>query len=131
MKAKVRGKIGALDMKALARDIRVVWDVESGKRKDFPRSWSRTNVVDIPTPIWIRAVRRRFKLSLHDFGGLVGLQAADIKAWETGKEVPDAPASRLMGLLAQKPHLVKFMQSAWKDDGDSRALGRKKAIRNS
>jgi DNA-binding transcriptional regulator YiaG len=132
MKAKIRFKNGSSTemVRAIARDLRVVKDLEAGKRKSLPRTWGSTNYVIIPSPAWIRAVRRRFKLTAHEFGGLVGLQAADIKAWETGKEVPSGSASRLMGLLARKPHLVKFMRSPWKDDEDSKILGRKKAWRN-
>lgn len=125
MKAKVPRKLGPIDMKAISRDLRVFMEFESGKRKKLPRNWKITNSVTIPSPAWIRAVRRRFKLSLLEFAGVVGLQQADIKAWETGKKVPDGTASRLMGLLARKPHLVKFMRAPWKDDEDSKILGRR------
>jgi DNA-binding transcriptional regulator YiaG len=130
MKKKAKVELGPIDYKALARDIRDMNDYESGKLKKLPRGWGRTNYVAAPSSAWIRAVRRRFKLDLHEFGGLVGLQAADVKAWERGKEVPNSSATRLLGLLALKPHLVKFMQSSWKDDEDSKVLGRK-AWRNS
>jgi DNA-binding transcriptional regulator YiaG len=123
MKTKA-GKLKVpLDLRESAKDLRVFNDFVSGKRKRLPLTWSVTNYVVVPSPIWIRAVRRRFGLTTHDFGSLVGLQAADIKSWEKGTEVPNASASRLMGLLAQKPHLVKFMGQAWPDDPDAKTLG--------
>lgn len=125
MKAKVPPKLPNLDMKAFSRDLRIFMDLESGKRKSLPRGWKIENAFTIPSPAWIRAARRRFKLTPQEFGAVVGLQAEGVKAWESGKKVPDGTAARLMGLLVRKPHLVKFMRQPWKDDEITKKLGRK------
>lgn len=76
--------------------------------------WPRINQVVIPGPTWITAARRHLGLSFHEFGGVVGAQAEDVKSWEKGKTKPSPSASRLMGLMVQKPHLVRFMMRPWK-----------------
>jgi len=92
----------------------VFLDVQNGKRKTLPKQWEISNHVVAPSRTWVRKLRRHHKLSYHDFGGVVGVQAADVKAWEAGKGKPSGSACRLMGLLAKKPYLVEFMRSPWK-----------------
>jgi hypothetical protein len=96
------------------QDLEVFLDLRSGTRKDPPRTWGRFNHVVVPDGAWIRGLRRQHELSHHDFGGIVGVQAADVRAWEGGKSAPNGSACRLMGLLSRKPYLVEFMRRPWK-----------------
>ena len=125
MKAKTASKHSprTFAYKSSPKEAKIFMDWASGKRKRLPRSWDSTNVVRTPSRSWLMAVRKRFKLTAHEFGGLVGMQASDVKDWETGKQRPGPSTSRLLGLLAQKPYLVKFMQRSWPDDPDTRILG--------
>ena len=108
------------------RDWKVMDDLFSGKRKRPPRTWSRTNSVSLPSARWIRAFRRSLKLDFHEFGGLVGMQDADVREWGKGKSHPSVSASRLLGLLALKPHLVKFMRGPWPDNEITKSLKRRR-----
>jgi len=114
------------DPKSLIQDMKIADDLLSGRRKRPPRSWGRHISVDLPTAQWVRAFRRSLKLDFHDFGGLAGVQDADVREWESGKSRPSASASRLLGLLSLKPHLVKFMRSEWPDDQITKDLKMKR-----
>src|SRR5260221_13306117 len=114
------------NLQSLLQDIKIAKDLHSGRRKRPPRSWGRRNVVTLPTAQWIRAFRRSLKLDFHEFGGLAGVQDADVREWESGKSRPSASASRLLGLLSLKPHLVKFMSSEWPDDQITKSLKTKR-----
>lgn len=106
----------------LRQEMKMMNDWLAGRRKRIPLGWSRRNSVSLPTARWIRAFRRSLKLDFHEFGGLAGVQDADVREWENGKSSPSTSASRLLGLLALKPHLVKFMQAPWPDDQITKGL---------
>src|SRR5262245_41744933 len=97
---------------ATPKEMAMAYKVWNEHRPEFVKMlqqhkvWPRFNHVVIPGPSWITTARRSMGLSAQELGGVVGVRAADVRAWEKGKAKPSPAASRLMGLMVQKPYLV-------------------------
>lgn len=74
-------------------------DVSMGSDFDFPTSESLT-------PVEIKAIRDRIRVSQHRFAALVGKSASSVAHWEQGKKQPDGSSLvllRMLDVLARRP----------------------------
>ena len=55
----------------------------------------------------IRDIRIKLGLSQSAFAGLMGVSIKTIEAWESGRNVPQGPAQRMLELLQKDATLVK------------------------
>ena len=55
----------------------------------------------------IRDIRIKLGLSQSAFAGLMGVSIKTVEAWESGRNVPQGPAQRMLDLLQKDATLVK------------------------
>ena len=69
----------------------------------------RITYVDVkrPTPINVRAVRKKIGLSQSKFAERFGFTAATIRNWEQGRTQPDGPARVLLAVIEHHPEAVE------------------------
>ena len=80
-------------------------DYESGKV-----SAKKTQVTILPlpefTPSDIKEVRNSLKLSQTTFSSVLGVSKKAVEAWESGKNIPQGPALRMLDILKKNPQFV-------------------------
>ena len=72
---------------------------------------ARTRKVVIePVPTWkaetIRSLRSELKLSQSVFGVVLGVSPKTVEAWESGKNIPNGSASRLMEVISREKEIL-------------------------
>ncbi|MEI8093574.1 MAG: hypothetical protein WCG80_05135 [Spirochaetales bacterium] len=69
-----------------------------------------TKIVLEPVPKWeaqkVRALRHQLKVSQSIFGVVLGVSKKTVEAWESGKNVPNGSASRLMEVISNDSDLL-------------------------
>ena len=82
-------------------------DYESGK----PVSVKRQKVTVVPLPRFkateIKSIRTSLMLSQHMFSNVLGVSSKTVEAWESGRNVPQGPALRMLDLMSKNPLIVK------------------------
>jgi len=58
------------------------------------------------TPVDIKVLRRRLKLSQGQFADIIGIPVATLRNWEQGRTNPEGPARVLMTALKNNPRGV-------------------------
>ncbi len=55
----------------------------------------------------IKEIRNKLNLSQSTFATILGVSIKTIEAWESGKNIPQGPAQRMLGLLEKDNNLLK------------------------
>lgn len=62
-----------------------------------------------PVPMYngadIKSIRNMLGMTQMSFANLMGVSKKTVEAWEAGKNVPDGPARRLLGMIKADPAL--------------------------
>ncbi len=70
----------------------------------------KTTVVIEPVPQWeaqnIKSLRQELKVSQSIFGMVLGVSKKTVEAWESGKNIPNGSAARLMEVIANEKDLL-------------------------
>jgi putative transcriptional regulator len=81
-------------------------DYESGK----PVSVRVHNITVTPLPHFeaseIRNIRTSLTLSQSTFSHVLGVSPKTIEAWESGRNIPQGPALRMLELLKKNPNIA-------------------------
>ncbi|HON80240.1 MAG TPA: helix-turn-helix domain-containing protein [Spirochaetota bacterium] len=59
------------------------------------------------TSIKIKEIRNRLNLSQPTFAKILGVSIKTIEAWESGKNIPQGPAQRMLSLLEKDNNLLE------------------------
>jgi len=63
----------------------------------------------------IREIRLKKKLTQKSLAAVLGVSIKTVEAWESGKNVPEGPAQRLLDLIDKDEHfLEKYKIMSWK-----------------
>ncbi len=73
---------------------------EACEHAEGKRQPVRTHVVEVPD---VRAIRRRLRMSQHEFARVYRIPLATLKNWEQGRRQPDAPAAAYLQVIANRP----------------------------
>jgi len=69
-----------------------------------------TKIIIEPVPKWeaqkVRALRQELKVSQAIFGVVLGVSKKTVEAWESGKNIPNGSASRLMEVINNEKDLL-------------------------
>ena len=67
-------------------------------------------VTVIPVPqykgVQIKRIREELKITQANFAELMGVSVKTVEAWETGRNVPQGPAQRMLDLLKNESDIV-------------------------
>jgi putative transcriptional regulator len=67
-------------------------------------------VTVIPVPqykgIEIKKIREELKITQANFAELMGVSIKTVEAWETGRNIPQGPAQRMLDLLKNESDIV-------------------------
>jgi putative transcriptional regulator len=55
----------------------------------------------------IKEIRNKLNLSQSTFATILGVSIKTVEAWESGKNIPQGPAQRMLGLLEKDNNLLK------------------------
>ena len=55
----------------------------------------------------IKKIRNDLKLSQAMFAALLGVSPKTVEAWESGKNIPEGPAQRMLDLLKNEPGMLE------------------------
>ena len=85
-------------------------DFESFKRgmvqaKSYIEKGARNGYVT-HTPLDIKAIRAKTKLSQHGFARAYGIEVSALRDWEQGRRVPDRAAQTLITIIDRAPDVV-------------------------
>jgi putative transcriptional regulator len=83
----------------------VLKDLDASLRGE-PSSYTR---LDLPKPASItevKAARRLVHRTQRQFAQALGVSLETVKAWESGKRVPEGVATKVIRLLKKRPSLV-------------------------
>jgi putative transcriptional regulator len=58
----------------------------------------------------IKGIRSSVGMSQKLFAGYLGVSQKTVEAWESGKNIPNGTASRLLQILEQNPNLINQYQ---------------------
>ena len=53
----------------------------------------------------IKTIRTELGMTQYLFAGLMGVSTKTVEAWESGRNIPNGPASRILSMLQADPHL--------------------------
>jgi putative transcriptional regulator len=59
--------------------------------------------VEVPD---VRAIRRKLRMSQHEFATTYRIPLPTLKNWEQGRRNPDAPAVAYLRAIAKRPHEI-------------------------
>ncbi len=62
------------------------------------------HVVAVPD---VRAIRRRLRMSQHEFAAAYRIPLPTLKNWEQGRRAPDAPAAAYLQAISHAPQAVR------------------------
>ena len=73
---------------------------------------ARRNIVKVTPPLELGAaeikdIRRKAGLTQVAFANVLGVSPKTVEAWECGRNRPDGPARRTMGLLREDEHFAE------------------------
>jgi putative transcriptional regulator len=58
------------------------------------------------TPLTVRDLRQRVRLTQQEFASRLGVPVETIRNWEQGKRIPRGPARALLAVIAHAPDMV-------------------------
>jgi putative transcriptional regulator len=64
----------------------------------------RVHVVAMPD---VKAIRRKLRMSQHQFAVSYRIPLATVKNWEQGRRQPDAPAAAYLQAIAKQPKAIR------------------------
>jgi putative transcriptional regulator len=76
---------------------------EAGETKAGRRRLSRALPI---TPVDIKKVRARLRVSQREFALLIGVSARTLQNWEQGRRQPEGPAKALLRVVVRDPEAV-------------------------
>lgn len=53
----------------------------------------------------IKTIRKGLGMTQYLFAGFMGVSPKTVEAWESGRNIPNGPASRILSMLQADPHL--------------------------
>ncbi len=78
--------------------------------KEGTKNLRTTQIAIEPVPSWqaeeIKQLRLRLMISQRIFSVVLGVSKKTVEAWESGKNSPNGPASRLMELISKDSDLL-------------------------
>lgn len=63
----------------------------------------RVQTVALPD---VRAIRRKLRMSQHEFAATYRIPLPTLKNWEQGRRHPDAPAAAYLQAIAKRPRAI-------------------------
>ena len=90
------------ELLAYARDL-----TRAKKIDDLKLPWTRHIYVLPASPAEVKATRAKLKQSQRDFSDWLGVSVQTVQAWEAGRRVPEAIASKVIRYAARHPEWVK------------------------
>ncbi len=88
----------------LKADGRIV-ELRDGQEFPLQPAMSFAEPAEAGTPV-VRALRRRARLTQHEFAAKLGVPVETIRNWEQGKRAPRGPARALLAVIAHAPEMV-------------------------
>lgn len=82
-------------------------DYEDGKPISVRRNKITVESIHKYDPSDIKSVRRSFRLSQLNFSRLLGVSPKTVEAWESGRNVPQGPALRMIDLMKKEPSVMR------------------------
>ena len=75
----------------------------------LPLRAARVNVAEIKTfnADDVKQVRKQLRMGQKAFADVLGVSHKTVEAWESGKNTPNGPSSRLIALLKSDPALLQ------------------------
>lgn len=69
----------------------------------------RVNIASLPrfNAQQIRVLRERHKLTQQVFADVLGVSKKTVEAWEAGRNTPNGPAQRMLGLMDKDDNLLE------------------------
>lgn len=55
----------------------------------------------------IKEIRNKLKLSQSTFAAILGVSIKTVEAWESGRNIPQGPAQRILSLIEKDNNLLK------------------------
>ena len=71
-----------------------------------PREKEVVALVEPLTPLTVRDLRQRVRLTQQEFASRLGVPVETIRNWEQGKRIPRGPARALLAVIAHAPDMV-------------------------
>ncbi len=83
-------------------------DHEKGKRVKGVRK-KKVTISPLPhySSLKIKEIRNKLELSQSTFASILGVSIKTVEAWESGKNIPQGPAQRILWLLEKDNNLLK------------------------
>ena len=69
-------------------------------------TYSAAQVERLRTPVEIKSIRAKMKLSQHEFAAMIGVSVDTLQNWEQGRRRPNGPARALLNVARQNPTAV-------------------------
>jgi putative transcriptional regulator len=88
----------AKDFGALLKSIDEARAIRAGTRKP-------SRVIRF-SPIQVKVIRKRLRVSQTQFAHLIGVSAATLRNWEQGRTYPEGAARALLKVAAHRPEAV-------------------------
>jgi putative transcriptional regulator len=88
----------------LKADGRIV-ELRDGQEFPLQPAMSIAEPAETGIPV-VRALRRRARLTQHEFAAKLGVPVETIRNWEQGKRAPRGPARALLAVIAHAPEMV-------------------------
>ena len=63
--------------------------------------------VHVPTEVNVRTIRRRLRLTQHEFSRRFGIPQGTLRDWEQGRAEPDQAARAYLEVIASAPDVVR------------------------
>lgn len=58
----------------------------------------------------IKAIRKKLKLTQNIFAQVMGVSSKTVEAWESGKNIPQGPAQRILFIINNNPVILSEMK---------------------
>jgi putative transcriptional regulator len=55
----------------------------------------------------IKRIRNTLKLSQSVFASIIGVSVKTVEAWESGRNIPEGPAQRMLQLIEKNPKMLE------------------------
>ena len=88
-------------------EIEAIRDLAQAKRPEDLKTYTRHIFVIPASPAEVKKVRARLKQSQSQFADWLGVSVVTVQAWEAGRRVPEAVASKVIRYGAKHPDWVR------------------------
>lgn len=92
---------------SLKKGLQEAVDYESGKTVSVKKQKITVAPLRRFNAVEIRNIRKSLMLSQHVFSNLLGVSAKTVEAWESGRNVPQGPALRMLDLMNRNPSIIR------------------------